>query len=125
MHAMVDLTLSDRSEVSTTDHHLFWDATTRTFTDAIDLKVGDRVLSYNGGTLTIHAARVYDRTLTAFNMQIDGIHTYYVGATPVLVHNSCADEARGLWQVTREGTDRVTRSDRFGNFFRSKSGGTW
>lgn len=88
-HLMVDLTLSDGSTISTTDHHPFWDATTRTFTDAIDLHLGDQVLSDNGQTLTINAEHVYDRTLTAYNLQIDGIHTYYAGTTPVLVHNSC------------------------------------
>lgn len=88
-HAMVDLTLSDGSTVKTTDHHPFWDASTRTFTDAIELRVGDQVLRDHGRTLTISAKHVYDRNLTAYNLQIDGIHTYYAGTTPVLVHNSC------------------------------------
>jgi RHS repeat-associated protein len=88
-HRMVDLTLSDGSKISTTGHHPFWDATTRTFTDAIDLHVGDQVLSDHGRTFTISAEHVYDRNLTAYNLQIDGIHTYYAGTTPVLVHNSC------------------------------------
>ena len=87
-HTMVDLTLADGSKISTTDHHPFWDATTRTFTEAIDLHVGDHVLSDNGSTLTITGAHVYDQSLTAYNLQIDGIHTYYAGNTPVLVHNS-------------------------------------
>lgn len=88
-HTMVNLSLSDGSKITTTDHHPFWDATTRTFTDAINLHVGERVLSDNGRTLTISAKHVDDRTLTAYNLQIDGIHTYYAGTTPVLVHNSC------------------------------------
>ena len=88
-HTMVDLTLSDGSKISTTDHHPFWDATTRTFTEAIDLRVGDQVLSDHGRTLTVSAEHIYDRSLTAYNLQIDGIHTYYAGGTPVLVHNSC------------------------------------
>ena len=94
-HTMVDLTLSDGSKISTTDHHPFWDATTRTFTDAINLHVGDQVLSDHGRTLTITGEQVYDRSLTAYNLQIDGIHTYYAGSTPVLVHNSCGIPADG------------------------------
>lgn len=27
--------------------------------------------------------------LTVYNLTIDGIHTYYAGTTPTLVHNSC------------------------------------
>jgi hypothetical protein len=88
-HTMVDLTLDDGSKISTTDHHPFWDATTRRFTDAIDLHVGERVLSDKDRTLTISATHVYGRNLTAYNLQVDGLHTYYAGTTPVLVHNSC------------------------------------
>jgi hypothetical protein len=92
-HTMVDLTLSDGSKITTTDHHPFWDATTRAFTDAIDIHVGDKVLSYHSQTLTITGEHVYNQTLTAYNLQISGIHTYYAGATPVLVHNSCISSA--------------------------------
>ena len=95
-HTMVDLTLDDGSKITTTDHRPFWDATTRTFTDAIDLRVGDRVLSDHGRTLAISVEHVYDQDLTAYNLQIDGIHTYYAGNTPVLVHNSCDADVDGL-----------------------------
>jgi len=93
-HTMVDITLTDGSTLTATDHHPFWDATTRTFTDAIDL-LGDKVLSSHGETLTIAGEHVYDRTLTAYNLQIDGIHTYYAGTTLVLVHNSCGNPLEG------------------------------
>lgn len=32
----------------------------------------------------------YTADLTAYNLQISTIHTYYAGTTPVLVHNSCS-----------------------------------
>jgi hypothetical protein len=51
--------------------------------------VGDRLLSANGDTLAIIGERVYGRALTAYNLKIDHIHTYYAGTTPVLVLNSC------------------------------------
>ena len=92
-HTMVELTLDDGSKIATTDHHPFWDASTHTFTDAIDLRVGDQVLSESGRTLTITTERVYVQTLAAYNLQIDGIHTYYAGITPILVHNSCISSA--------------------------------
>ncbi len=88
-HTMVDLTLSDGSKITTTDHHPFWDASTRTFTDAINLHVGEKLLRASRQALTITGERVYDQDLTAYNLQIDGIHTYYAGTTAVLVHNSC------------------------------------
>jgi RHS repeat-associated protein len=103
-HTMVDLTLDDQTTITTTDHHPFWDATTRRFTDAIDLAVGDRVLSTDSETPAIIGKRVYDRNLTAYNLQIDGIHTYYAGTTPTLVHNSCfTPDQDAVIQLAKEG----------------------
>jgi RHS repeat-associated protein len=126
-HTLVDLTMSDGSRITTTNHHPFWDATTRTFTDAIDLRVGDRVLSDHGRTLVITAEHVYDRTLTAYNLQIDGIHTYFAGTTPVLVHNACVSMSelpnRALRNITTDEDYALQRlelnhgvtSEEFGN----------
>lgn len=88
-HTMVDVRLADGSVISATDHHPFWDATTGEFTYAIDLRPGHRVRQIDGTPLAVAAIRVYDQDLTAYNLTVDGIHTYYAGATPVLVHNSC------------------------------------
>jgi hypothetical protein len=88
-HTLVDITLVDGTVLTATDHHLIWDATTNQFTDAIDLHAHDSLLGAHGRALSIASTRVYPRDLTAYNLQIDGIHTYYAGTTPILVHNSC------------------------------------
>ncbi len=93
---MVDATLDDGSTLTVTDHHPIWDATTHTFTDAIDLHPGDHVLTATRHLATITTLRTYQRTLTAYNLQIDGIHTYYAGTTPILVHNSCVSAVEVL-----------------------------
>lgn len=89
-HRMVDVTLSDGSVIHATDHHPFWDATTGTFTDAVNLKPGDRLRGPDGQPVTVASTRVYEQNLTAYNLTIDAVHTYYVeaGSTPVLVHNA-------------------------------------
>src|SRR5207247_1511669 len=38
---------------------------------------------------------------------------------------SGASAERGLWNVTREGTEQVLRHDRFGKFYKSTSDGLW
>ncbi len=48
--------------------------------------------------LTITRLTTYRADLTAYNLQIDQIHTYYAGATPVLVHNSCGPDLDALAQ---------------------------
>ena len=50
------------------------------------------MLGANGQLLAITGERIYDQDLTAYNLQIEGIHTYYAGNTPVLVHNMCDPE---------------------------------
>jgi hypothetical protein len=88
-HTMVDITLADGATIAATDQHPFWDATAGTFVYAINLRVGDKLLSDNGHDITVEARRVYSENITAYNLEIDGIHTYYAGTTPILVHNSC------------------------------------
>lgn len=95
-HAMVLISLADGSVLDSTDGHPIWDATTGRFTDANKLKVGDKIETAGGGLLTIAGLTGYSAGLTAYNLQISTIHTYYAGTTPVLVHNSCASAAEIL-----------------------------
>ena len=95
-HTMVELTFDDGSVLTATDEHPFWDATTGAFAYAADLKVGEEVLTADRHTVTITGSRTYEESLTAYNLSIAGIHTYYAGSTPVLVHNSCEADAEGV-----------------------------
>lgn len=54
------------------------------------LAVGDRIETVAGRFITIAALTTYSADLIAYNLQIAQIHTYYAGATWVLVHNSCS-----------------------------------
>jgi hypothetical protein len=91
-HTMVDISLADGSVLDSTDGHPIWDATTGTFTDAGKLQVGHKIETDNGALITVTDLATYSADLTAYNLQIGTIHTYYAGATPVLVHNSCYSE---------------------------------
>jgi RHS repeat-associated protein len=105
-HPMVLLTLANGSVLDSTSGHPIWDATAGSFTDANHLRVGDNVEAETGTLLTITALTEYTASLTAYNLQVEQIHTYYAGATPVLVHNSCGPNyhprvrARGLEDPT-------------------------
>ncbi len=95
-HTMVDVRLADGTTITATDRHPFWDATTGEFTYALDLRPGDKVRESDGTLLAVAGTRIYDADVTAYNLTVDGIHTYYAGATPVLVHNSCFSAADAL-----------------------------
>ncbi|MFD7582268.1 polymorphic toxin-type HINT domain-containing protein [Kitasatospora sp. NPDC059817] len=90
-----DLTLAADAEPATaltsTQHHPFWDETTRRWTGASDLQVGDQVRAADGTFLTVQAVRNYETDpQEARNLSLADLHTYYVlaGTTPILVHNA-------------------------------------
>ena len=112
-HAMAAVVLVTGAVIQATSQHPFWDATTRQFTYAADLRPGDKLLEPDGQLVGVREVRDYQADLTAYNLDVSGIHTYYVlaGATPVLVHNSCGDEQQSLFDEDpyRTGTDGKTR----------------
>lgn len=88
-HQMVRVGLADGSVLNSTDGHPIWDASTGRFTGASKLRVGDKIETSTGRPILIIDLTPYSADLTAYNLQIEQIHTYYAGTTPVLVHNSC------------------------------------
>ncbi|WP_433272636.1 RHS repeat-associated core domain-containing protein [Actinosynnema sp. CS-041913] len=98
----VDLTIvasEGPKTISTTAHHLFYNATTGKWTNADGLEPGDQLQTPGNGRVAVHATRQYSASLRTYNLTVDGIHTYYVlaGRASALVHN-----CNGLadpWQV--------------------------
>ncbi len=76
--------------ITGTAHHPYWDVTTRAWTDADQLHVGDQLQTSDGNAATILALRDYTATMITYNLTITGLHTYFVEArsTAVLVHNT-------------------------------------
>ncbi|GGQ72176.1 hypothetical protein GCM10010166_47590 [Couchioplanes caeruleus subsp. azureus] len=80
----------DGEAVTTTEDHPFWNITDQQWQDAAELDAGDLVRTADGRTVPTDGLRPDSQhTTTAYNMTVDGIHTYYVlaGNMPVLVHN--------------------------------------
>jgi RHS repeat-associated protein len=92
----------DGESLTTTEDHPFWSETTQRFERADNLRPGHELLSADGQTL-----RVDDLVLTAgttevlaYNLEVRDIHTYHVGTTTTLVHNSCAQPRNSKGQFT-------------------------
>ncbi|MEU5260408.1 polymorphic toxin-type HINT domain-containing protein [Amycolatopsis sp. NPDC021455] len=87
--------------MTTTYHHPFYDVTRGAFVEAVDLQVGDRLQTADGGEATVEEVTPYHSTEVTYDLTIDELHTYYVyaGDTPVLVHNCGGGADRRL--VTR------------------------
>jgi hypothetical protein len=75
--------------ITGTAYHLYWDATTRSWTPADKLRIGDHLQSSNGALATILALRDYTTSMVTYNLTINKIHTYYAkaGSVSILVHN--------------------------------------
>lgn len=115
---LVDLEF-DGAVVATTEDHPFWNVTDSEWQRADALGIGDFVLTAAGGLLEVDGIDWRSaRTATAYNLTVDGVHTYFVqaGDIQVLVHNTCP---RGLWKLTREAAESTRRHGRFGTFYES------
>ncbi|MCA2214104.1 polymorphic toxin-type HINT domain-containing protein [Jidongwangia harbinensis] len=77
------------SRLVTTEDHPFWNETDRRWERADELDRGDRLRASTGGGAIVGVLTGPPRVAAAYNLTVDGIHTYYVlaGNTPVLVHN--------------------------------------
>jgi RHS repeat-associated protein len=92
LHTMVAVRLSDGSTIDATDGHPFWVESRGEWVDAIDLRSGDVVVTANGARLTVASLGISEQDLTAYNLTVEGLHTYYAGGDSVLVHNAgCAN----------------------------------
>lgn len=109
---VVDLEI-DGDLVTTTEDHPFWNVTDGEWQQAQDLDVGDLVRTTQGDLVEVGGVRLGTaRTTTAFNLTVDGIHTYFVGVgeDDVLVHNTCLGP--GKWMSPDEFADDLVRNTR-------------
>src|SRR5207248_4372744 len=94
--------------LSATAHHLFWDATTHTWTAAADVKPGDQLDTPYDRHAVVAANHRYTANSRTYNLTIDSVHTYYVvaGRIPVLVHNMipCPEQLGEIWHEGTWGT---------------------
>ncbi|MGW3994810.1 RHS repeat-associated core domain-containing protein [Amycolatopsis sp. NPDC004772] len=91
-HDFVDITVltsgGPRTVVATA-HHAFWNTTTRTWTDATNLKAGDQLSTPGDGRISVRSLHRYTAGNRTYNLTVNSVHTYYViaGNASILVHN--------------------------------------
>ena len=58
---------------------------------AIDLRAGDKLVLVNGEYAVVENVQheILERPIKVYNFEVEDFHTYYVGDTGVLVHNTC------------------------------------
>ncbi|OKJ52270.1 Teneurin-1 [Streptomyces sp. CB02009] len=96
----VDVTIvakAGRKTIETTKHHQFYESTRNAWTQAGDLKVGQKLQNGEGAPRVIVDVTSYKADRTTYDLSVEGLHTYFVfagdtvmAADPgdaVLVHN--------------------------------------
>lgn len=82
-----------RDVLRVTPDHPFWSDSDFTWVEAGDLQIGSRLRSFDGSVLlvvSVEGAGVE----AVYSLEVEGVHTYYVGDVGGLVHNaSCAEIA--------------------------------
>lgn len=79
----------------TTEDHPFWNATDGVWQGPQDLDAGDKLVDNRGNQVAVLGLDVAStRAGWAYNLTVEDLHTYHVGASRILVHNtngeSCA-----------------------------------
>ena len=102
----------DGEFISTTEDHPFWSVTDQRFERADELVRGEKVLSSNGEVITLSGLKSGTaREALAYNLTVQGIHTYHVGASEILVHNDCGlllSRTQGARMSTPQATELAT-----------------
>ena len=77
--------------IETTPNHPFYSPEYKQWVTADSLMVGDYVYCSDGSIQTVERSIVnnYDSPVKVYNFTVENDHTYFVGKTPVLVHNEC------------------------------------
>ena len=100
--------------IETTNEHPFY-VEGHGWTNASDLKVGDKVRQEDGTTDIVEKVKhvALDNPVTVYNFEVEDFHTYYVSEQKVLVHNTCAATAKNT-QVAKSSNNvqRVYRGER-------------
>lgn len=86
---VIDLAV-DGEVITTTDDHPFWSVTDQRFERADELGPGEHVLDADNRPVRVSGlAAGTERRALAYNLSVEGVHTYHVGDSSLLVHNAC------------------------------------
>ncbi|MDH6567711.1 hypothetical protein M2160_002732 [Streptomyces sp. SAI-117] len=85
--ALVSVDIGTETLRATTEHP-FW-VTGKGWTGAEALRPGDRLRTLDGKDARVESVTRKRGPVQVYNFEVEGDHTYFVGAAKVLVHNSC------------------------------------
>jgi hypothetical protein len=77
-------------KISCTIDHPFW-VEDKGWVEASQIKPGTVLLDREGNALVVDVVRRRDEVTYVYNVEIEGLHTYFVSNLEILSHNACGD----------------------------------
>ncbi len=117
--SMATATLADGSQITATDHHLFWVASDGTWRELEDVAPGDHLLTPDGVT-TVDAVEVTGPRSTLvweLDVAVDDTFTVSSGTADVLVHNApcgrpgSSEHRDSAWDEASSRNPSMTRAE--------------
>ena len=92
-------------KIVTTPEHPFY-VPTKGWTSAVHLLAGDILVLQNGKYVTVEKVQheILEAPITVYNFEVADFHTYYVGKSSVLVHNTCGGNSSSKTAFPKNGT---------------------
>ena len=90
-------------KITCTPEHPFY-VPQKGWTSAIDLRAGDILVMLNGEYVVVEQVQheLLESPETTYNFEVADFHTYYVGKSAVLVHNTCGGKPTSPNQMQKQ-----------------------
>ncbi len=90
-------------EIVTTPEHPFF-SPVKGWIAACELRAGDILVLQNGKYVTVEKVQheILEEPITVYNFEVADFHTYYVGKSAVLVHNTCGGKPTSPNQMQKQ-----------------------
>lgn len=90
-------------KITCTPEHPFY-VPQKGWTSAIDLRAGDILVMLNGEYVVVEQVQheLLESPETTYNFEVADFHTYYVGKSAVLVHNTCVRKPTSPNQMQKQ-----------------------
>ena len=112
---LVHVTVNGETITCTTEHPFY--SPVKGWIAACQLRAGDVLVMLNGEYVVVEQVQheLLESPVAIYNFEVAGFHTYYVGDTEVLVHNSCEQKHHVMTNKNKKFTPEFKKiADKYG-----------
>jgi Domain of unknown function (DUF4157)/Pretoxin HINT domain len=110
VHEVLDIDV-DGTVLTCTAKHPFW-VSGAGWRKAADLSPGDTLLTIAGDSVRVNSVARRQGSFSVFNLEVAGLHTYFVSRTGILVHNKAMARTPLLERIRTLATDTFQLGER-------------